>query len=113
MGQVPTDAFYRAINKVSRSLVRTDADEVTYNLHVAIRFDLELAMLEGKLAVRDLPEAWNERYKADLGVVPATDSEGAMQDVHWYVGTIGGMFQGYTLGNLMVAQFYETAVKSS
>src|SRR6476469_10014912 len=111
LGHVSTDAFYRAINKVSRSLIRTDADEVTYNLHVAIRFDLELAMVEGKLAVRDLPEAWNERYKTDLGVVPATDSEGAMQDVHWYVGTIGGMFQGYTLGNLMSAQFYETAVK--
>ena len=111
LGHVSTDAFYRAINKVSRSLIRTDADEVTYNLHVAIRFDLELAMLEGKLAVRDLPEAWNERYQTDLGVVPANDSEGAMQDVHWYVGTIGGMFQGYTLGNLMGAQFYETAVK--
>ncbi len=112
LGAVSTDAFYRAINKVSRSLVRTDADEVTYNLHVAIRFDLELAMVEGKLAVRDLPEAWNDRYKTDLGVVPATDSDGAMQDVHWYVGTIGGMFQGYTLGNLMSAQFYETALKN-
>lgn len=112
LGQVTTDQFYNAINKVARSLVRTDADEVTYNLHVAIRFDLELAMVEGKLAVRDLPEAWNERYKNDLGIVPANDSEGAMQDVHWYVGTIGGMFQGYTLGNLMSAQFYETAVKT-
>lgn len=112
LGHTTTDQFYRAINKVARSLVRTDADEVTYNLHVAIRFDLELAMLEGKLAIRDLPEAWNERYRSDLGIVPSTDSEGVMQDVHWYCGTIGGMFQGYTLGNLMSAQFYETAVKA-
>lgn len=103
--------FYRAINKVAKSSIRTDADEVTYNLHVMIRFDLELAMLEGKLAVKDLPEAWNERYKSDLGIVPADDSEGVMQDVHWYGEMIGGMFQGYTLGNLIAAQIYESAVK--
>lgn len=111
LGAVPINTFYRAINKVQPSLIRTDADEVTYNLHIMIRFDLELAMLEGKLAVRDLPEAWNERYQADLGLVPTHDSEGVLQDVHWYDGTIGGMFQGYTLGNLMSAQFYEAAVK--
>jgi carboxypeptidase Taq len=110
LGAVSLDTFYRAINKVSRSLIRTDADEVTYNLHVMIRFDLELALLEGKLAVRDLPEAWNERYRSDLGVVPKTDQEGVLQDVHWYSGSIGGMFQGYTLGNLMSAQFYEAAI---
>ncbi len=110
LGNVSINKFYRAINKVARSLIRTDADEVTYNLHVTIRFDLELAMLEGSLPVRDLPEAWNERYRSDLGLVPATDSEGVMQDVHWYSGVIGGMFQGYTLGNLMSAQFYETAL---
>jgi carboxypeptidase Taq len=111
LGHVSIEKFYRAINKVAKSPIRTDADEVTYNLHVAIRFDLELAMLDGKLEVRDLPEAWNERYKSDLGVLPASDSQGAMQDVHWFCGTIGGMFQGYTLGNLMGAQLYETAVK--
>ncbi|MGE5656314.1 MAG: carboxypeptidase M32 [Actinomycetota bacterium] len=111
LGSVPTHTFYRAINKVERSLIRTDADEVTYNLHVMIRFDLELAMLEGKLAIRDLPEAWNERYKTDLGCVPTSDSEGVLQDVHWYVALIGGMFQSYTLGNLMSAQFYDAAVK--
>ena len=110
--EIPLDTFYRAINKVHRSLIRTDADEVTYNLHVMIRFDLELAMLEGKLAVRDLPEAWNERYRSDLGVVPTSDSNGVLQDVHWYSGTVGGMFQCYTLGNLMSAQFFETALKA-
>lgn len=107
------DKFYRAINKVERSLIRTDADEVTYNLHITIRFDLELSMLSGNLEVRDLPEAWNERYRCDLGIVPANDTEGVMQDVHWYSGLIGGMFQGYTLGNLLSAQFYETAVNAN
>ncbi len=107
LGNVSLATFYRAINKVERSLIRTDADEVTYNLHVMIRFDLELQLLEGQLAVRDLPEAWNERYRADLGIVPSSDGNGVLQDVHWYGGMIGGMFQGYTLGNLMSAQFFE------
>jgi carboxypeptidase Taq len=109
---VDLETFYRAINKVQRSLIRTDADEVTYNLHVMIRFDLELALLEGKLAVQDLPEAWNERYRSDLGIVPQNDSEGVLQDVHWYTGRIGGMFQGYTLGNLMAAQFFDAAIEA-
>ncbi|NEQ36172.1 MAG: carboxypeptidase M32 [Okeania sp. SIO3I5] len=111
LSPVSVSEFYRAINKVARSPIRTDADEVTYNLHVMIRFDLELAMLEGKLDVSDLPEAWNERYKKDLGIFPANDSEGVMQDVHWYGEMIGGMFQGYTLGNLIAAQVYQAAVK--
>jgi carboxypeptidase Taq len=106
---VDIDTFYRAINKVAPSLIRTDADEVTYNLHVMLRFDLELALLEGTLAVADLPEAWRERMRADLGVTPATDADGAMQDVHWYVGNVGGMFQSYTLGNIMSAQFFAAA----
>jgi carboxypeptidase Taq len=106
---VPLDSFYRAINKVERSLIRTDADEVTYNLHVMIRFDLELALLEGKLAVRDLPAAWRERYRSDLGVEPEDDRDGVLQDVHWFGGTIGGAFQGYTLGNILAAQFFAMA----
>jgi carboxypeptidase Taq len=112
LGSVPLETFYRAANKVERSLIRVEADEVTYNLHVMIRFDLELAMLEGNLAVRDLPEAWRERYKADLGIAPPTDRDGAMQDVHWYGGAIGGAFQGYTLGNILGAQFYDAALKA-
>ena len=112
LGEVSLDTFYRAINKVQPSLIRTDADEVTYNLHVMIRFDLELALLEGKLAVRDLPEAWRERYAADLGIAPPDDRDGVLQDVHWYGGLIGGAFQGYTLGNIMSAQFYDAAVRA-
>jgi carboxypeptidase Taq len=109
LGQVSLETFYEAINKVEPSLIRTDADEVTYNLHVMIRFDFELQMLEGKLAVRDLPEAWRERFQADLGIVPPDDRNGVLQDVHWFSDTIGGAFQGYTLGNILSAQFYQAA----
>jgi carboxypeptidase Taq len=110
LGGVSLDAFHRAINKVERSLIRTNADEVTYGLHVIMRFDFELDLLEGKLAVRDLPEAWRERFRADFGIVPKTDADGVLQDVHWYDGFVGGAFQGYALGNLMSAQFFEAAL---
>ncbi len=113
LANVSLDTFYRAVNKVQRSLIRTDADELTYNLHVMIRFDLEMDLLEGKLAVKDLPDAWNERYRSDLGVVPEDDRNGCMQDVHWYGGLIGGAFQGYTLGNIMSALFYNQAVRDN
>jgi carboxypeptidase Taq len=109
---VPLDTFYRAINRVDRTLIRTDADEVTYNLHVMIRFDLECALLEGKLAVKDLPDAWNARYVADLGVRAVDDRDGVLQDVHWYAGGLGGSFQSYTIGNILSAQFYDAALRS-
>ena len=110
LGSVGLDEFYRAINKVTPSLVRTDADEVTYNLHVMLRFDLEKRMLEGSLEIRDLPEAWNARYASDLGVTPPDDRDGVLQDVHWYAGGIGGYFQGYTIGNILSAQIWEAAL---
>jgi carboxypeptidase Taq len=109
---VPLDTFYRAINKVERSLIRTDSDEVTYNLHVMLRFDLEMDLLEGRLAIKDLPEAWRSRFQRDIGIPVPDDKDGVLQDVHWYSGTIGGAFQGYTLGNIMSAQFYEAAVRA-
>jgi carboxypeptidase Taq len=112
LGDVPLDTFYRAVNKVQRSLIRTDADELTYNLHVIIRFDLELELLEGRLAVRDLPEVWRERYRSDLGIAPPDDRDGVLQDVHWYAGVVGGAFQGYTLGNILSAQFFDAAVRA-
>jgi len=106
---VHVDTFYRAINKVAPSLIRTDADEVTYNLHVMLRFDLELALLEGTLSVADLPEAWRSRTRDDLGVEAPADRIGALQAVHWYGGIVGGAFQSYTLGNIMSAQFFAAA----
>ena len=112
MNNVSLDTFYRAINKVEKSLVRVDADEVTYNLHVMLRFDFEMALLEGTLAVKDLPEAWNERFRQDFGILPPDDRLGCLQDVHWFGGNIGGAFQGYTLGNIISALFYEQALKA-
>jgi carboxypeptidase Taq len=109
---VPLETFYRAINKVARSLIRTDADEVTYNLHVMMRFDLEVDLLDGRLRVADLPEAWRARMQADFGLTPPDDRDGCLQDIHWYVGSIGGGFQGYTIGNILSAQFYAAAVKA-
>ncbi len=109
LGDVEVEAFYRAINKVAPSAIRTDADEVTYNLHVMLRFDLELALLDGTLAVADLPDAWRARAERDLGITPPDDRDGALQDVHWFGGIVGGAFQSYTLGNIMSAQFFAAA----
>jgi carboxypeptidase Taq len=105
--------FHRAINKVARSTIRTDADELTYNLHIMLRFDLELQLLEGKLRVKDLAEAWRAAMQTDLGVAPADDRYGCLQDVHWYSGYIGGRFQSYTIGNILSAQFYAAALKAN
>ncbi|MFZ1771550.1 MAG: carboxypeptidase M32 [Caldilinea sp.] len=112
LADVEWDAFYHAVNRVAPSLIRTEADEVTYNLHVIIRFGLELDLLEGKLTVDELPEAWHARYVENLGLRASDDRDGVLQDVHWYGGPIGGSFQGYTLGNIMASQFYATALAS-
>jgi carboxypeptidase Taq len=112
LGSVPLETFYRAINRVERSLIRTDADEVTYNLHVMLRFGLEIEMLEGHLRIKDLPEAWREAMRVDLGLVPPDDRLGCLQDVHWYSGGIGGAFQSYTIGNILSAQFYAAAIRA-
>src|SRR5262245_22887034 len=112
LNAVPLDTFYRAVNRVERSFIRTDADEVTYNLHVMMRFDLELDLLEGKVQVKDLARVWRERFEADFGLAVPDDRQGVLQDVHWYAGAIGGAFQGYTLGNILSAQFFATAVKA-
>lgn len=102
---VDTGEFYRAINAVTPSLIRVEADEVTYNLHVMVRFETECDILTGKLAVKDLPEYWNAKYTEYLGVTPTTDSEGCLQDVHWSMGSIG-YFPTYSMGNLLSYQFW-------
>ena len=103
---VDDEAFFRAVNRSYPSLIRVEADEVTYNMHVLLRFELENELLEGKLKVKDLPEAWNQRVKAYLGINVPNDREGVLQDIHWsYVGF--GIFPGYTLGNLIGAQLME------
>ena len=105
---VSLDDFYRAINRVSPSFIRVEADEVTYNMHIMVRFELELDLIEGKLKVRDLPEAWNARYKEYLGITPPNDAVGVLQDTHWGIGLIG-YFATYTLGNLASVQLFEQA----
>jgi carboxypeptidase Taq len=104
--QVSLERFYRAINKVQPSLIRVEADEATYNLHIMLRLELEIALIEGSLAVKDLPEAWNSRMQEFLGVVPSDDADGVLQDVHWSGGMIG-YFSTYALGNLVSAQLWE------
>jgi carboxypeptidase Taq len=101
------EQFYRLINKVKPSLIRVEADELTYNLHVLIRFELEVDLLSQALKVKDLPEAWNEKYRTYLGVVPKTDSEGCLQDVHWSQGSIG-YFPTYSMGNILSYQIWDT-----
>lgn len=105
---VPLDDFYFALNDVQPSLIRVEADEATYNLHIIIRFELERALLSGQLPVSDLPGAWREKYRAYLGIEPPTDADGVLQDVHWSAGLVG-YFPTYSLGNLYAAQFYEAA----
>ncbi len=101
--------FYRAINKTQPSLIRVEADELTYNFHIILRFELEQELLNGDLAVADLPTAWNDKMRGLLGITPPNDREGCLQDVHWSRPSFG-YFPTYALGNLYAAQFYETAV---
>ncbi len=105
---VTTDDFYRAVNRVEKSLIRVDADEVTYNLHIVLRYELELVLLRGDLPVGDLPGAWNEKMKAMLGVTPPTPVLGVLQDIHWAWGELG-YFPTYALGNLYSASLHAAA----
>jgi carboxypeptidase Taq len=102
------DDFYFAINDVRPSLIRTESDEATYNLHILVRFELEQALLVDELRVADLPAAWREKYQHYLGIEPPNDADGVLQDVHWSSGAIG-YFPTYTLGNLYAAQLFEQA----
>ncbi|WP_238883450.1 carboxypeptidase M32 [Clostridium sp. YIM B02551] len=104
------ETFYKCVNKVEPSLIRTEADELTYSLHVIIRYEIEKAIFNGEVATSDLPRLWNEKYKEYLGVEPTNDSEGILQDMHWSDGSFG-YFPSYALGNLYGAQFLNTMKK--
>jgi carboxypeptidase Taq len=89
-----------------------DADELTYNFHIFVRFQIEKDLLEGKMQIRDIPKVWNDLYEETLGLRPPDHKDGCLQDVHWFHGPIGGYFQGYTIGNVLSAQLMEKAVVS-
>ncbi len=105
---ISLDDFYRSINIVKRSLIRTQADELTYNLHIIFRFELENALINREIKVKDLPALWNEKVKEYLFITPRNDAEGVLQDIHWSGGDFG-YFPSYALGNLYSAQFYNKA----
>jgi carboxypeptidase Taq len=110
LGSVDEEAFYRAVNRVHPSLIRIDADEVTYNLHIILRFELEQDLIENRLAVGDLPDAWNARIADYLGLEVPDDARGVLQDMHWAGGAFG-YFPTYALGNVISVQIWERAVE--
>jgi carboxypeptidase Taq len=103
---VSLKSFYKGINKVEPSLIRVNADEATYNLHIMLRLELEIGMVEGTVAVKDLPELWNAKMEEYLGVTPPDDAKGVLQDIHWSHSLIG-YFSTYALGNLISVQLWE------
>jgi carboxypeptidase Taq len=109
LSDVSLDDFYRGVNYVKPSLIRVEADEVTYNLHIMLRFEIELGLIEGQVEVKDLPELWRTKMQEYLGITPDDDKNGVMQDIHWSGGAIG-YFPTYALGNVMGAQIYETVM---
>ena len=108
LGDATVDDLYFAVNAVKPSLIRVEADEATYNLHIIIRFELEQALINDDLSTSDLPDAWNEKYEQYLGIRPSTDADGVLQDIHWSGAAIG-YFPTYSLGNLYASQFFSAA----
>ncbi|MFN2440272.1 MAG: carboxypeptidase M32, partial [Chitinophagaceae bacterium] len=107
-GNISLEAFYKAINKVQPSLIRTEADEITYHFHVFIRYELEKKLVEGVISTKDIPAYWNEQYKKWLEVDVPNDKQGCLQDVHWSHGSFG-YFPTYSLGSFYATQFYNAA----
>jgi carboxypeptidase Taq len=105
-GALDADTLFRAVNRVSPSFIRVEADEATYGLHIILRFELEQELIAGTLAVRDVPEAWNSRVRDYLGLEVANPADGALQDVHWSAGLIG-YFPTYALGNMIAGQLWQ------
>ena len=110
LDRISLETFYHALNRVAPSLIRVEADECTYNLHIIIRFEIEVALLEGDLSVSDVPALWNEKVRDYLGIEVPNDAQGCLQDIHWAHGAMG-YFPTYALGNLYAAQLMETIEK--
>ena len=106
LGNIDQEGFYRGINAVEPSLIRVEADEATYNLHIMLRLEIEIALMEGSLDVKDAPGVWNEKFREYLGIIPPDDAQGVLQDIHWSFGGFG-YFPTYALGNLVSAQIWE------
>ncbi|UCC19995.1 MAG: carboxypeptidase M32, partial [Promethearchaeota archaeon] len=105
----PMEDFYRSVNSVQPSFIRVNADEVTYGLHIILRFEIEKDLIDEKIQVGELPEIWNSRFEELLGIIPPDDKEGVLQDIHWGMGAIG-YFSTYFLGTLYAAQMYNVAL---
>jgi len=105
-GNLDAETFYRGVNAVEPSLIRVEADEATYNLHIMLRLEMEIALMEGSMEAKDAPEAWNQKFKDYLGIMPPDDAQGVLQDVHWSFGGFG-YFPTYALGNLVSIQLWE------
>jgi carboxypeptidase Taq len=111
LGDASLDSFYRAVNKVEPSFIRVEADEVTYTLHIMLRFEMEQDLLNGTIAVENANEVWNERFEKYFGVRPPSDRQGILQDVHWSWGMFG-YFPTYALGTVLSVQLFDTAVRA-
>ncbi len=111
LANVALDSFYKAINKVQPSYIRVESDEATYNLHIMLRFELEMALMAGDVDPAKLPQEWNDRFESFLGIVPPSNKLGVLQDVHWSSGLLG-YFPTYALGNLLAAQYYRKALEA-
>ena len=112
LGNLSVNDFYRGVNKVEPSMIRVEADEATYNMHIMLRLEIEMGLMEGSMEVKDLPEIWNSKMRDYLGITPANDAEGVLQDVHWSAGMIG-YFPTYALGNLASVQLWDKMVEEN
>ena len=110
LANVDAEAMYKAVNKVRPQFIRVEADELTYNLHIMLRMEIEVEMVTGNLALKDVPEAWAEKFRSYFAITPPNDAQGCLQDVHWSFGGIG-LFIGYALGNMLAVQYYNAALR--
>jgi len=111
LANIDAEGMYKAVNKVRPQFIRVEADELTYNLHIMLRMEIEVDLVTGALRLEDVPEAWAEKFRAYFGITPPDDARGCLQDVHWSFGGIG-LFVGYALGNMLAVQYYNAALEA-